>query len=48
MDWSKVNTGYTCLFAGLYTLFILGIAQMAPNQGKGIMTESNGKNSIAI
>ncbi|PZO33279.1 MAG: potassium-transporting ATPase subunit C [Flavobacteriaceae bacterium] len=30
-------------FAGFYTLFILGIAQMAPNQGKGIMTESNGK-----
>lgn len=30
-------------FAGIYTLFILGIAQVAPNHGKGFVTESNGK-----
>lgn len=30
-------------FAGIYTLFIFGIAQIAPNQGKGFVTESNGK-----
>lgn len=30
-------------FSGIYTLFILGIAQISPNQGKGIMVESNGK-----
>lgn len=30
-------------FSGIYTVFIFGIAQISPNQGKGIMVESNGK-----
>lgn len=32
------------LFSGLYTLSILGIAQWAPNQGKGDIVTVNGKN----
>ncbi|WP_412476035.1 K(+)-transporting ATPase subunit C [Flavobacterium sp. TBRC 19031] len=31
-------------FSGVYTLSILGIAQMAPNQGKGEIVTVNGKN----
>ncbi|NBL63915.1 K(+)-transporting ATPase subunit C [Flavobacterium sp. NST-5] len=31
-------------FSGLYTLIILGIAQFAPNQGKGEIVVVNGKN----
>lgn len=31
-------------FSGIYTLSILGIAQMAPNQGKGEIVTVNGKN----
>lgn len=30
-------------FSGIYTMGILGIAQLAPNQGKGFITENNGK-----
>ena len=31
-------------FSGVYTLSILGIAQLAPNQGKGDIVTVNGKN----
>jgi len=31
-------------FSGIYTLSILGIAQLAPNQGKGEIVTVNGKN----
>ena len=31
-------------FAGFYTLSIYGIAQFAPNQGKGEIVTLNGKN----
>ena len=31
-------------FAGFYTLSIYGIAQLAPNQGKGVIVTVNGKN----
>jgi K+-transporting ATPase ATPase C chain len=31
-------------FSGVYTLSILGIAQLAPNQGKGEIVTVNGKN----
>jgi len=30
-------------FSGAYTLSILGIAQLAPNQGKGVVVEQDGK-----
>jgi len=30
-------------FIGVYSLMMLGIAQLAPNKGKGFMIESNGK-----
>ena len=30
-------------FSGIYTLGIWGIAQAAPNQGRGFITEVNGK-----
>jgi K+-transporting ATPase ATPase C chain len=30
-------------FSGIYTMSIWGIAQLAPNQGKGFITEANGK-----
>jgi K+-transporting ATPase ATPase C chain len=30
-------------FSGAYTLSILGIAQFAPNQGKGVVVEQDGK-----
>ena len=30
-------------FSGFYTLAILGIAQLAPNQGKGVLVEHGGK-----
>ena len=30
-------------FMGIYTLVMLGIAQFAPNHGKGFVTEANGK-----
>lgn len=30
-------------FSGIYTVAILGVAQLAPNQGKGIVVEQNGK-----
>lgn len=31
-------------FSGIYTVSILGIAQFAPNQGKGKIVSANGKN----
>ncbi|ESU28253.1 potassium-transporting ATPase subunit C [Flavobacterium limnosediminis JC2902] len=42
---SGIKLTAVCLvfFSGIYTLFILGIAQMAPNQGKGEIVEANGK-----
>lgn len=39
----KLTLATIVFFAGIYTLFIFGIAQIAPNQGKGIVVESNGK-----
>ncbi|MXN91755.1 K(+)-transporting ATPase subunit C [Flavobacterium sp. Sd200] len=30
-------------FSGIYTMAILGIAQLAPNQGKGVVVEQDGK-----
>lgn len=30
-------------FSGIYTTVILGIAQLAPNQGKGLVVEQDGK-----
>ncbi|MEW5675480.1 K(+)-transporting ATPase subunit C [Flavobacterium enshiense] len=30
-------------FSGIYTLFILGVAQITPNKGKGEIVEVNGK-----
>lgn len=30
-------------FSGIYTVAILGVAQLAPNQGKGVVVEQNGK-----
>ncbi|WEK70527.1 MAG: K(+)-transporting ATPase subunit C [Candidatus Chryseobacterium colombiense] len=34
-------------FSGIYTLFIFGIAQVAPNNGKGEIIEFNGKKYYA-
>ncbi|RWW91690.1 K(+)-transporting ATPase subunit C [Flavobacterium cerinum] len=34
-------------FSGIYTLIILGIAQLAPNQGKGEVITDNGKTYYA-
>jgi potassium-transporting ATPase KdpC subunit len=31
-------------FSGIYTMAILGVAQLAPNQGKGVVVAQNGKN----
>jgi len=31
-------------FSGIYTMTILGVAQLAPNQGKGVVVAQNGKN----
>lgn len=30
-------------FSGIYTMTILGVAQLAPNQGKGLIVEQNSK-----
>lgn len=30
-------------FSGVYTIAILGVAQLAPNQGKGLVVEQDGK-----
>lgn len=30
-------------FSGIYTMAILGVAQLAPNQGKGLVVEQDGK-----
>lgn len=42
---SGIKLTVLCLifFSGTYTLFILGIAQIAPNKGKGEIVEVNGK-----
>jgi K+-transporting ATPase ATPase C chain len=42
---SGIKLTAVCLvfFSGIYTLFVLGIAQIAPNQGKGEIVEVNGK-----
>jgi len=42
---SGIKLTVICLVfsSGFYTLFILGIAQIIPNQGKGEITEENGK-----
>ncbi|GAA4758137.1 MULTISPECIES: K(+)-transporting ATPase subunit C [Flavobacterium] len=42
---SGVKLTALCLvfFSGIYTLFILGIAQITPNKGKGEIVEVNGK-----
>lgn len=34
-------------FSGIYTVAMLGIAQLAPNQGKGVVITSNGKTYYA-
>lgn len=39
----KLTLLFIILFMGIYTLAILGIAQLAPNKGKGFMIEANGK-----
>ncbi len=39
----KLTVIFILFFMGVYTLVILGIAQIAPNQGKGFMVEDNGK-----
>ena len=42
---SGIKLTALCLvfFSGIYTLFILGIAQIIPNKGKGEIVEVNGK-----
>ena len=46
---SGVKLTALCLvfFSGIYTLFILGIAQITPNKGKGEIVEVNGKKQYA-
>ncbi|MEO8149407.1 MAG: K(+)-transporting ATPase subunit C [Bacteroidia bacterium] len=39
----KLTLVFIIFFMGIYTLAILGVAQMAPNNGKGFMVEANGK-----
>ncbi|MEP7264723.1 MAG: K(+)-transporting ATPase subunit C [Bacteroidota bacterium] len=39
----KLTFLFIILFMGIYTLVILGIAQIAPNNGKGFLVEDNGK-----
>ena len=38
----KLTLIFIVLFMGLYSLLILGIAQLAPNQGKGFILSVNG------
>jgi potassium-transporting ATPase KdpC subunit len=38
----KLTLVFIVLFMGLYSLVILGIAQLAPNQGKGFILSVNG------
>jgi K+-transporting ATPase ATPase C chain len=39
----KLTFLFILFFMGVYTLVMLGIAQIAPNNGKGFMVEANGK-----
>jgi K+-transporting ATPase ATPase C chain len=43
----KLTVVCLIFFSGIYTLIILGIAQMAPNQGKGEVITDNGKTYYA-
>lgn len=40
---AKLTLLCAVLFGGVYTLFLLGIARLAPNNGKGYVVEFNGK-----
>lgn len=46
---SGIKLTLVCIvfFAGIYTLVIWGIAQLAPNKGKGEIVECNGKSYYA-
>lgn len=46
---SGIKLTAICLlfFSGIYTLLILGIAQITPNSGKGEILEANGKKQYA-
>lgn len=46
---SGIKLTVVCLlfFSGIYTLFILGIAQISPNKGKGDIIVANGKKQYA-
>ncbi|MEP6646120.1 MAG: K(+)-transporting ATPase subunit C [Saprospiraceae bacterium] len=39
----KLTLLFILFFMGVYTVIMLGIAQMAPNHGKGFMVEADGK-----
>lgn len=43
----KLTTVFLVFFSGIYTLFLFGIAQVTPNQGKGEIIEVNGKKQYA-
>ncbi|MNK35361.1 Potassium-transporting ATPase C chain [compost metagenome] len=43
----KLTVVCLIFFSGIYTLIVLGIAQMAPNQGKGELITDNGKTYYA-
>jgi K+-transporting ATPase ATPase C chain len=43
----KLSLACLVFFSVIYTLFIFGIAQAAPNHGKGEMISANGKNYYA-
>jgi len=43
----KLSLVCLVLFSGIYTIFIFGIAQAAPNHGKGVMISDNGKSYYA-
>src|SRR6478752_5625047 len=39
----RLTLGCLIFFSGIYTLFILGIAQFAPGHGEGVSIQRNGK-----
>ena len=43
----KLSLACLVLFSGIYTLLIFGIAQAAPNNGKGEVVSANGKSYYA-
>lgn len=43
----KLTVVCLIFFSGIYTLIVLGIAQLAPNQGKGELITDNGKTYYA-